>query len=183
MILLPGLVMRSFAKFFFCLCFVYGSFSLTAQNNDDSTFIWQKNIYQDTVSPYFALSDVNGNFWCSDSLKGKVIVLNFWSIYCPPCISELPELNKIPLQFSEDSVVFISVLFEKGKTADSLVNHHEFKYHLAMNGRQIMGDYYNNCFPTHIIIDRSGIIRYNSCGVVNRNILIPEIKRALSLAK
>jgi peroxiredoxin len=162
---------------FFALLFF--SCNLIAQDNDDSTIIWQQNHYQNIPAPHFALVDVNGNFWNSDSLRGKVVVLNFWSIYCPGCFHELPELNLIPAEFSEDSVVFISVLFEKGPKADSVIAKHNFNYHLVTNGLQVQSDFYNNCFPSHIIIDRSGIIRYNVCGVVNRKMLLPEIRKAL----
>ena len=153
--------------------------TIFAQDNDDSTIIWQQNHYQDTIAPHFALVDINGNYWDSDSLAGKVIVLNFWSIYCPGCFHELPALNRIPSQFSSDSVVFISVLFEKGPKADSVIAKYQFNYHLVTNGLQIQSDFYNNCFPTHIIIDRKGMIRYNVCGVVNTEMLVPEIRRVL----
>ena len=163
-------------RFLFLLLFLFPIF-LSAQVKDDSTIIWQKNHYQDTIAPHFSLIDVNGNYWSSDSLRGKIIVLNFWSIYCPGCYHELPELNKIPTQFSEDSVVFISVLFEKGTKADSVIAKYDFSYHLVLDGLQIQSDFYNNCFPTHIIIDRNGIIRYNVCGVLNTAMLVPEIIR------
>lgn len=158
----------------FCLTFLLPHFFM-AQENVDSTIIWQKNHYQDTLAPHFSFIDVNGKYWNSDSLRGKVVVLNFWSIYCPGCYHELPELNKIPSQFSEDSVIFISVLFEKGSKADSVIAKHLFNYHLGIDGLQIHSDFYNNCYPTHIIIDRSGMIRYNICGVLNSSMLIPEI--------
>ncbi|MCX6312440.1 MAG: TlpA disulfide reductase family protein [Bacteroidetes bacterium] len=150
---------------------------LSAQESEDSTIIWQQNHYQDTLAPRFSLIDINGNLWSSDSLLGKTIVLNFWSIHCPGCFQELPELNNIPSQFSKDSVVFISVLFEKSPKTDSVMAKNHFNYHIVLDGLQIQSDFYNNCFPTHIIIDRNGMIRYNVCGVVNEAILVPEINK------
>lgn len=146
----------------------------------EDTIIWQKNHYQDTLAPKFSVTDVQGKTWNSDSLRGKVVVLNFWSIYCPGCYAELPELNKLPAEFSSDSVVFISVVFEKGPHVDSVISKNKFNYHLAENGLKIHGDFYNNCYPTHIVIDRDGMIRYNVCGVVNTSMLAPEIKKAIS---
>lgn len=169
--------MRALILSVFFLLFLFPVHS--AAQEDTATIIWQQNHYQDTPAPYFFVTDVNGNPWCSDSLRGKVVVLNFWSIYCAQCIHELPELNKLPGRFSPDSVVFISVLFEKGKRADSLISKHHFNYHLVTGGLQVHSDYYNNCYPTHIIIDREGIIRYNICGVVNEKMLLPEILKVL----
>ena len=108
------------------LCFLPSL--LFSQSNEDSTIIWQKNHYQDTLAPHFVVTDINGKTLDSDSLRGKVIVLNFWSIYCPGCFQELPELNKIPSQFSSDSVIFISVLFEKDRHADSVIARNKFNY-------------------------------------------------------
>lgn len=164
--------MKRFLFFFLLLFCVH----LPAQERADSAFIFQQNHYQDTLAPHFSLVDLQGNLWDSDSLRGKVIVLNFWSVYCPPCFVELPELNQTAASFSPDSIIFISVLFEKGAHADSVVRKNEFSYHLVMGGLPIMSDYYNNCFPTHIIIDREGMIRYNVCGMLNREVLLPEIR-------
>lgn len=159
----------------FSLLLVLPSFLFS---QEDSTIIWQHNHYQDTLAPHFSVTDVNGHVWDSDSLRGKVIVLNFWSIYCPGCFAELSELNKIPSQFSSDSVIFISVLFEKNAKADSVIARNKFNYHLVKGGLPIHGDFYNNCYPTHIVIDRQGMIRYNVCGVLNEKMLLPEIRKA-----
>jgi peroxiredoxin len=165
--------------FLFSFLFFLPSF-LFSQGGEDSTIIWQKNHYQDTLAPKFYVTDTDGKTWNSDSLRGKVVVLNFWSIYCPGCFMELPELNKLPAQFSSDSVIFISILFEKGERADSVIAKNKFAYHLVEDGLQVHGDFYNNCYPTHIIIDRKGIIRYNVCGVVNVSMLLPEIEKSVS---
>src|SRR6185295_9248618 len=130
-------------RHFLFLILLLLSAPLFSQSNEDTAIIWQKNHYQDTLAPKFYLTDVNGNIWNSDSLRGKVVVLNFWSIYCPGCFHELPELNKLPAQFSSDSVVFISVLFEKGARADSVIAKNKFAYHLVEGGLQIHGDFYN----------------------------------------
>ena len=58
--------------------------------------------------PFFSFTDINGNKFSSDSLKGKTVVLNFWATWCKPCIKEIPFLNKIADEFSKKRIVFIS---------------------------------------------------------------------------
>ncbi|MBI3511447.1 MAG: TlpA family protein disulfide reductase [Bacteroidetes bacterium] len=159
------------------LLFLLYPFPVFSQK-EDSVIIWQKNHYQDTLAPHFDLTDVHGIRWNSDSLRGKMVVLNFWSVHCPGCYTEMPELNKIPSEFSADSIVFISVVFENNSFADSAIAAHQFNYHLVEGGVPVHGDFYNNCYPTHIIIDQQGIIRYNVCGVLNEKILVTEIRRS-----
>ncbi|HEU4716515.1 MAG TPA: TlpA disulfide reductase family protein [Bacteroidia bacterium] len=170
-------------KYFLLFLFVFPAAVTGAQETEDSVIIWQKNHYQDTLAPYFSLVDVNGNVWNSDSLRGKTVVLNFWSIYCPACFTELPSINKVPAQFDADSVIFISVLFEKGPKVDSVIAKNHFSYHLCVDGRQIMGDFYNNCFPTHIIIDRNGMIRYNICGMIDEQVLEDALRKTTAVTK
>lgn len=49
----------------------------------------------DTVAPPFSVTDINGNEYSLESLKGKIIVLNFWFVECKPCVQEMPELNEL----------------------------------------------------------------------------------------
>ncbi|HTL80049.1 MAG TPA: TlpA disulfide reductase family protein [Bacteroidia bacterium] len=163
--------MKSLAVTAICVLIQIISF---AQEEDSSIAIHQ-NICQDTLAPRFDIFDVNGNHWVSDSLRGKIVVLNFWSIYCPACYAELTELNKLPSDFSSDSVIFISVVFENTPKADSIISRHNFNYHLVEGGLPIHGDFYNNCYPTHIIIDKHGMIRFNVCGTVNEKMMKAKI--------
>jgi peroxiredoxin len=48
-----------------------------------------------TLAPEFTLQDLNGGKVPSSAFKGKVVLLNFWATWCPPCIDELPSLNSL----------------------------------------------------------------------------------------
>lgn len=101
----------------------------------------------------FSYTDINGNFLSSDSLKGKVIVLNFWSITCGPCIIEIPELNKLVEIMKDKEVVFIAPAIY---TSRELLNNgfllqHPFNYQIVLVDND---DYSVTSLPTHIIIDQ-----------------------------
>jgi len=102
----------------------------------------------------FKFTDIQGKILSSDSLKGKVIVLNFWSIYCGPCITEMPELNELVEKMKGKEVVFIAPAFYGSK--EELINNflpkHPFNYQIVYIEND--DDYNVNSFPTHIIIDK-----------------------------
>jgi peroxiredoxin len=69
------------------------------------------------VAPDFTLDDIEGKTWSLSSLKGKVVVLNFWSKDCRPCLQEMGALADLAAILRErfDDVVFLSVTFDESK--------------------------------------------------------------------
>lgn len=108
----------------------------------------------------FKFTDIQGKIFSSDSLKGKVIVLNFWSIYCGPCIKEMPELNELVEKMKGKDVIFIAPAFYGSE--EDLINNflpkHPFNYKIIHIKND--DDYNVNSFPTHIIIDQNMNVAY-----------------------
>lgn len=95
-----------------------------------------------------------------DSLKGKVVFINFWFEACPPCIAELSALNELQKKFSRNNnFEFLSFTYEKPEKLKFLKKKYHIKYKVASVGSQ---ECYrlnqNNGFPTSIILNRNGII-------------------------
>ena len=104
------------------------------------------------LSPSFEFIDIKGNTFKSDDIKGKTIVLNFWSTGCSPCIKEIPELNKIVNSLDGEDIIFIAVTYHSSK--EQLLNHflpkNPFLYNIVTVNAN---DFQVNSLPTHIIID------------------------------
>lgn len=102
-------------------------------------------------------------------LKGKVIFLNFWATWCPPCLAEMPAINKLHQQFKNDAeVVFILV------DADSdLLKSTKFmerkKYDLPVYqvDSEIPEVLFKGSLPTTVVFDKLGRISYNESGAAN----------------
>lgn len=107
--------------------------------------------------PPFSFTDINGNLLSSDSLKGKVFVLNFWATSCAPCIAEMPELNNLVEKMKGKEVVFIAPIINitdanKEKLINDFLPKHPFKYQIVLVNQD---DYSVTGFPTNLIIDQN----------------------------
>jgi thiol-disulfide isomerase/thioredoxin len=129
-------------------------------------------------SPYFELEDVNNKKIKQTDLIGKVVVLNFWSPGCGPCVAEIPELNKVVKKFKSENVQFIGItpFNQWGKTMDKYL---EFKEYLKkkeflytvcpVNDFKIWDSSFKlgGYAPIHIIIDKAGYIVWKHSGHIS----------------
>jgi thiol-disulfide isomerase/thioredoxin len=98
-------------------------------------------------------------------LVGKVVVLNFWFINCPPCRREMPELNELVEHYkAEKDVVFLAVALDMRYAIQEFLKTSPFNYNIIDNGRFIAGKYGINLFPTHVVVDRQGKILFHTSG-------------------
>lgn len=65
----------------------------------------------------FSAKDINGKNYSLESLKGKVIVINFWFVECKPCVMEMPELNKLVEKYENKDVVFLGLAINEKEMA------------------------------------------------------------------
>ena len=111
----------------------------------------------------FAASDMNGSFFDTKAMKGKIVVLNFWFIRCPPCRMERPFLNQLVDEYAKDSnIVFIAISLDPKTQLQSFLKDYPFKYHVIPEGRDIAENNKVEQYPTHVILDKEGKIAFNS---------------------
>ena len=111
-------------------------------------------LQEGTVLKELNFKDSNGNNFTLDSLKGKVIVLNFWFIGCKPCVEEIPDLNRIQEKFKDKEVVFLAVTFDSKKKLEEFVKKKPFNFTLVPDNMKIIRQFYVNSYPTTILIDK-----------------------------
>lgn len=141
-----------------------------AQSAADSVAIGQP-------APEFRLKDISGKEVSLSSLKGKVVVLDFWATWCVPCHENFPATKKIVDHYrKDDQVVFLfidtrekSADYVKLAQADMKKNHYDFHVlfdETGPDGKQ--NKYYSVLgmagIPTQFLIDRNGIIRFKFVG-------------------
>ncbi|MDE3143940.1 MAG: TlpA family protein disulfide reductase [Bacteroidota bacterium] len=115
----------------------------------------------------FKEKDMDGNKFSLKDMTGKIIVLNFWFVGCPPCREEIPELNKIVEKYKDNpNVVFIAVALDDLFSIKEFLKTYPYNYHIIDNGKYIaQGMYKINSYPTNVVVDKKGIVRFHTSGV------------------
>lgn len=112
----------------------------------------------------FNVTSLDGKSLNSVTLRGKVVVFNFWFIACAPCRVEMPGLNELVKEFKDKDVVFIAFAPDQENELREFLKKSRFDYQIAPNADEIIKLYNVSTFPTHIIIDRDGLIEIRTTG-------------------
>lgn len=129
----------------------------------------------------FEIKDVKGKELKFSDLEGKVVVLNFWFIECKPCVMEIPELNALVDEFQNQDIVFLAIALNSKNEVKGFLKEHKFTYQVFPDGPAVAEEFGIIGYPTNLIIDQKGIVRYVSTGVGpdNQFLLKKEISKAL----
>lgn len=114
--------------------------------------------YKGKPLPNITLHTMDGRTITSDDLKGKVVMINFWSTTCGPCIIEMPELNRLQEDY-KDKVVFLAPLPENTAKATKLIAKHPFEFIIAPNSSDLFEQLEIDGYPKNFFVDREGIIQ------------------------
>lgn len=117
--------------------------------------------------PNFAVTDLLGQYFNYTDLRGKVIVIKFWFIQCPPCIKEMPELNQLVQQYKNQEVVFLGFSLDSKYEIQQFLKRKRFDYQLIPDAKAIAHSYNVLGYPTHLIINKNGEVETVFTGVNN----------------
>lgn len=123
---------------------------------------------QSTITNYYwELKDKNGTIFNFEDTKGKVVLLNFWATWCPPCIAEMPSLQKLYDNYN-DKVEFILISDESFQTIHSFLekNNYTFK---VFNEASKSGFFNIRSIPRTFLIDKQGKVVIDKTGAANWN--------------
>ncbi|WP_298608908.1 TlpA disulfide reductase family protein [uncultured Thiothrix sp.] len=114
------------------------------------------------LAPELRLTDLNGKAQDLKDYRGKVVLLNFWATWCPPCIKEIPSLNNLQKKFSHDDFVVLSVdVGEEPKDIQTFLKHIPADYPVLVDSTSSSTEAWHlKAFPSTYVIDRKGQLRY-----------------------
>jgi len=105
----------------------------------------------------FTLPDLSGKAWTLKELPGKVVVLNFWATWCPPCRKEMPDLELLYQQFKDQGLVILAVSDEEAEKVKSFIAQGKFTYPILLDlGRKVNELFEIEGIPKTFVYDRNG---------------------------
>ena len=113
------------------------------------------------------LSETNEHFDLKDA-NGKVVLINFWATWCPPCIAEMPSLQELYNDY-DDKVVFLFVTNEDFETVQKFKAKKEFNFEVFQPVSKPPEALVTSSIPRTFIINKSGAIVVDESGAVNWN--------------
>ncbi|WP_291990717.1 TlpA disulfide reductase family protein [Luteitalea sp.] len=132
------------------------------------------------TAPMFQAADLSGGTVSLDELRGRVVVVNFWATWCPPCRVELPELDAYQAEMGERIVVLGIDTGEPSGSVEPFVLQHGLRFPIMLDENGSIAAAYGVVgLPTSLILDRSGIVRERVTGPMTRDTLARRIERLL----
>ena len=107
-------------------------------------------------APGFTITADNGRTVSVPNFGGKVLVLNFWATWCPPCVEETPSLSQFAQQFADKGVVVLAVSVDKDEKAYRAFLKKFNPAFLTARNEDIHADYGTFIYPESYIIDSKG---------------------------
>ena len=93
------------------------------------------------------------------SLKGQVVVIEFWATWCPPCIKNIPHINKLVDEFRNEPVTFISVTYESKEMVETFLRKHPIETIIGLdNDFSMFKSYKAWGIPMTVIVNKQGKI-------------------------
>ena len=111
----------------------------------------------DIAKADFTLKDLNNKKWTLSQLRGKIVLVNFWATWCPPCRTEMPNLDLIYTHFATEGLVILSITDENPFTVNSLLQGKN--YHppvLIDSGGAVHKQFHITGIPQTFVFDRDG---------------------------
>jgi thiol-disulfide isomerase/thioredoxin len=131
-------------------------------------------------APALSVKDINAKPLTLESLKGKVVLLDFWTTWCPPCRADAPSLEKLNKQYGAKDLVIIGIsVSEERSVVESYLAKHPRSYPTVLTTEnQLPAAYQVRMFPTYIVIERDGNIASASDGDQGFSTLKKLLKKA-----
>jgi len=127
----------------------------------------------------FTLIDLQGKAWTLKSLRGNVVLVNFWATWCPPCRKEIPDLEALYNRFKDKGFVVLGISDEDAAKVQPYVSQHEMTYPVLLDpGRKVNKLFAVEGIPRSLIYDRRGKLAAEAIDMRTQKQLLALVARA-----
>tara|TARA_B100001146_G_scaffold220072_1_gene228205 strand:+ start:874 stop:1380 length:507 start_codon:yes stop_codon:yes gene_type:complete len=149
--------MRRFGRHPFLLMAALAAFGAGA-------WLWSEG---NESAPPLALVDIRGVEHALEQYRGKVVVVNFWATWCPPCVEELPSLESAWQRYRQQGLVVLAVSGEERDVVTSFLERlpSDITFPVLIDGDMKSGNRWQiRGLPTTVVVDRSGDVHWRAEG-------------------
>ncbi len=138
--------------------------------------------------PEFSLPDMHGNQWQSAKHADKILVLNFWATWCPPCLEEMPVFSSLQEAFSDQDVQFVGIAIDDREAVQAFIDTYgiEFTILLGDTGAINLSEQLGNRFsalPFTVLVDKGGKIKLRHAGGIKEDQLRPLLEELVNTSE
>ena len=115
----------------------------------------------------FKVASLDGSGLRLADLKGKVVFLNLWATWCPPCKEEMPAMERLWRRYKDEGLVVIALSMDSGgaKAVKPYIEQSKYTYPVGLDPKMEVAQLYGaRSVPSTFIIDRSGTLRAIALG-------------------
>ena len=140
-----------------------------------------------SVAENFSGATMDGQTVELESLRGKVVVMTFWSTRCAICQAEIPKLNRLAADYRDKDVVFLGLTTDNPSLVESFTKNHPFNFNLMPGSFGVLLKYadrdragnLNMGFPAYFVINQKGEIELKASGWDKTESVSSQINRLL----
>jgi thiol-disulfide isomerase/thioredoxin/outer membrane lipoprotein-sorting protein len=131
------------------------------------------------VAQDFTLKTLDGAKITLSELRGKVVLLDFWATWCPPCRKELPSIEKLNREYKDKGLIVLGIDDEDIGTVKGFLKKNEYSLPVLIDvKREVHRMYGARAIPTVIVIDAGGVIQAHYIGGRSEDELVAAVRTA-----
>ncbi|MES9947478.1 MAG: TlpA disulfide reductase family protein [Candidatus Thiodiazotropha sp.] len=129
---------------------------------------WLEVISPNRPAPSLVLKDINGKLVKISDLKGKTVLLNFWTTWCPPCIEEMPSLIRLKEAMNQSDFVILAINVEESeRRVSKIAARLKLNFPVLLDPSRVAANAWEvKVFPSSFLVDGQGRLRYKAIGPV-----------------
>ncbi|MCF6178500.1 MAG: TlpA family protein disulfide reductase [Geopsychrobacter sp.] len=151
------------------LLLLFLCFPLPALAGSDRPQVTPQLVTAGRMAPDFTLENMQGENVTLSQFRGKVVIVNFWATWCPPCRREMPSMEVLHQTFKDDDLVLLAINVENGGrgVVSGFLKESPYSFPILLDSQAEVQKLYGVFqFPESFIVDRNGLVVKKVIGAV-----------------